>query len=69
MTHKKPIKISPSSISNQTPRRTKYKPPRYHNVKRLYVFKKNIKVINAKVCNKNDSFNNCFLTKNVKGYF
>ena len=67
MTHKKPIKMSPSSQSCQRPKKIRYKPAKYHNVSKLYVEMKKIKVINIKVCKINTSFKILVVLKTQKG--
>jgi hypothetical protein len=55
ITHKNPIKMSPSSKSRNRPNNIKYKPPRYHSVMTLYVLTKKIKVMIIKLWSKNTS--------------
>ena len=50
ITHKKPIKISPSSSKSQTPNIIKQNPPRSQRVKILYGLIKKAKVKNASNC-------------------
>ena len=50
ITHKKPTKISLSSNIKKQPKKTRYKPARYHNVRILYVLTKKHKVTSDKFC-------------------
>ena len=66
ITHKNPIKISPSSKNNQSPVNTKYNPAKYHSDIMLKVLMKKNKVIKVKVCNKNKSLS--IASKHFDGY-
>jgi hypothetical protein len=50
ITHKKPMKIPPSSRKSQNPKITRYIPAKYHKDKTLKMFKKKNNVIRAKFC-------------------
>jgi len=57
MTHKKPTKMSASSISKLKPKEKRYKPARYHRVIMFTVFIKKNKTTRVRICRKNNSFN------------
>lgn len=58
ITHKKPTKMSASSLSSKIPKLIKRSPAKYHKVRILIdVLKKNT-ITNNKICNKTISLNN-----------
>jgi len=57
ITHKNPIKISPSSNNNQIPKTIKYIPAKYQSVNMLYVLTKNKRVVKDNIWRINISLN------------
>ena len=55
ITHKNPIKISPSSKKSHKPSKIKYSPERYQRDSMLKVFTRITVVIRSKICNKKTS--------------
>lgn len=57
ITHKNPIKISPSSSKDKNPNANKYIPAKYHKETIFMTFTKKHKVKRARTSNKKISFN------------